>query len=83
MAVLARLRSGGRDEVVVHERTEAGRTHGFAVTYGEDMLDDAFRNDPEGGEALRRAARLWNAQEIRVADHRPVHVGGKYGYAIA
>ncbi|ALE81623.1 hypothetical protein WY02_28410 [Pseudonocardia sp. AL041005-10] len=83
LAVLARLRSGGRDEVVVHERNEAGRTHGFAVTYGEDMLDDAFRNDPEGGEALRRASRLWNAQEIRVGDHRPVHVGGKYGYAIA
>jgi anthraniloyl-CoA monooxygenase len=82
-AILAKLRSGGRDEVVVHERNRPGETHGFAVTFGEDLLDDAFRNDPDGGQALRRAARLWNAQEIRVGDARPVHVGGKYGYSIA
>lgn len=83
LAVLAKLRSGGRDEVVVHERNRPGETHGFAVTFGEDLLDDAFRNDPDGGPALRRAARLWNAQEIRVGNDRPVHVGGKYGYSIA
>ncbi|MFP5070596.1 FAD-dependent monooxygenase [Pseudonocardia nantongensis] len=83
MAILAKLRSGGRDEVTVHERNPAGETHGFAVTFGEDLLDEAFRNDPEGGPALRRVARLWNAQQIRVGDHRPVHVGGKYGYSIA
>nr|WP_222131862.1 FAD-dependent monooxygenase [Pseudonocardia sp. C8] len=80
---MAAIRSGGRDEVVVLERNEPGRTHGFAVTFGEDLLDDAFRNDPAGGAALRRAARLWSAQEIRVGDHRPAHVGGKYGYSIA
>lgn len=83
LAVLARLRSGGRDEVVVHERNRPGETHGFAVTFGEDLLDEVFRDDPAGGPALRRAARLWNAQEIRVGDARPVHVGGKYGYSIA
>ena len=82
-AVLAAIRSGGRDEIVVHERNPAGRTHGFAVTFGEDLLDEAFRYDPAGGPALRDAARLWSAQEIRVADHPAAHVGGKYGYSIA
>ncbi|BBG01641.1 MULTISPECIES: FAD-dependent monooxygenase [Pseudonocardia] len=83
LAILARLRSGGRDEVVVHERNERGWTHGFGVTFGEDLLDDFFRTDPAGAPALRRASRLWSDQMVRIGDLKPVHLGGKYGYSMA
>ena len=83
LAILARLRSGGRDEVVVHERNELGRTHGFGVTFGEDLLDDFYRTDPAGAPALRRASRLWSDQMVRIGDRKPVHLGGKYGYSMA
>ncbi|MDN5915256.1 MAG: FAD-dependent monooxygenase [Pseudonocardia sp.] len=82
LAILARLRSGGRDEVTVLERNEPGRTHGFGVTFGEDLLDDLFRTDPEGAPALRAASRLWCQQTVRIGEHRPVHLGGKYGYSM-
>ncbi|MEV1293549.1 FAD-dependent monooxygenase [Pseudonocardia sp. NPDC049635] len=83
LAILARLRSGGRDEVVVHERNARGWTHGFGVTFGEDLLDDFFRNDPAGAPALRRASRLWSDQMVRIGHLKPVHLGGKYGYSMA
>ena len=83
LAILARLRSGGRDEVVVHERNRRGWTHGFGVTFGEDLLDDFFRTDPAGAPALRRASRLWSDQMVRIGDLKPVHLGGKYGYSMA
>ncbi|RZT85408.1 2-polyprenyl-6-methoxyphenol hydroxylase-like FAD-dependent oxidoreductase [Pseudonocardia sediminis] len=82
LAILARLRSGGRDEVTVLERNAPGRTHGFGVTFGEDLLDDLFRTDPEGAPALRAASRLWCEQTVRIGDRRPVHLGGKYGYSM-
>ena len=82
LAILARLRSGGRDEVTVLERNEPGCTHGFGVTFGEDLLDDLYRTDPQGAPALRAASRLWCRQTVRIGDHRPVHLGGKYGYSM-
>lgn len=83
LGILARLRSGGRDEVTVYERNPRGSTHGFAVTFGEDLLDDLYRHDPVSARELRACARIWNAQSVLVGDARPVHLGGKYGYSIA
>ncbi|MBC3191538.1 FAD-dependent monooxygenase [Pseudonocardia sp. C8] len=81
LSVLARLRSGGRDEVVVAERNERGTASGFAVTLGEDVLDEFFRTDPVGAERVRAAAHMWDSQVVEVAGER-VHLGGRYGYAI-
>ncbi|ANY08713.1 FAD-dependent monooxygenase [Pseudonocardia sp. HH130630-07] len=69
--------------MTVYERNPRGRTHGFAVTFGEDLLDEAHRCDPVSARWLRSSARLWNAQSVLVGDARPVHLGGKYGYSIA
>ncbi|GAA1860639.1 FAD-dependent monooxygenase [Pseudonocardia ailaonensis] len=80
-AIQARLRSGGRDEVVVAERSGYGSAQGFAVTLGEDILDAAYRADPVGAPALRGALHLWGDQVVDVAG-RQVHLGGRYGYAV-
>ncbi len=85
-AVLARLRSGGRDEVTVVERGEVGTAQGFAVTLGEDILDGLYRTDPVGARAVRAAAHVWGDQVVEIGSPdgrtRPVHLGGRYGYSI-
>ena len=80
-SLLARLRSGGRDEVVLAERRPPGTAAGFAVTLGEDILDDLYRTDPVGAERVRAAAHVWDSQVVTVGPKR-VHLGGRYGYSI-
>ncbi|RZT85409.1 2-polyprenyl-6-methoxyphenol hydroxylase-like FAD-dependent oxidoreductase [Pseudonocardia sediminis] len=80
-SILARLRSGGRDEVTVLERNGFGTAQGFAVTLGEDILDGLFRTDPVGAHAVRAAAHVWGEQVVEVGPS-PVHLGGRYGYSI-
>lgn len=80
-SLLARLRSGGRDEVVLAERRPPGTAAGFAVTLGEDILDDLYRTDPVGAERVRAAAHVWDSQVVTVGPRR-VHLGGRYGYSI-
>lgn len=86
LAILARLRSGGRDEVTVVERGGAGATRGFAVTLGEDILDGLYRTDPVGARSVRAAAQVWGEQVVEIGSpggrSRPVHLGGRYGYSI-
>ncbi|MEQ3552479.1 FAD-dependent monooxygenase [Pseudonocardia nematodicida] len=81
LGILARLRSGGRAEVVVAERNAPGTAPGFAVTLGEDILDELYRTDPVGAEGVRAAAHVWGDQVVEVGDET-VHLGGRYGYAI-
>ncbi|ANY08714.1 FAD-dependent monooxygenase [Pseudonocardia sp. HH130630-07] len=81
LGILARLRSRGRAEVVVAERNAPGTASGFAVTLGEDILDELYRTDPEGAPAIRAAAHVWDSQVVEVAG-RTVHLGGRYGYSI-
>ncbi|BBG05705.1 MULTISPECIES: FAD-dependent monooxygenase [Pseudonocardia] len=81
LAILARLRSDGRDEVVVAERNPPGEASGFAVTLGEDILDELYRTDPVGADGVRAAAHVWGDQVVEVAGET-VHLGGRYGYSI-
>lgn len=81
LGILARLRSGGRDEVVVAERNAPGTASGFAVTLGEDILDELYRTDPGGAPTIRAAAHVWDRQVVEV-EGATVHLGGRYGYSI-
>ncbi|NMH98392.1 FAD-dependent monooxygenase [Pseudonocardia acidicola] len=81
-AMLAKLRSV-RDDVAIVERNPLGATHGWGVTFGEDLLDDLYRNDPESARAIRSAAHLWAGQVVRIGAQPPVHLGGKYGYSMS
>jgi anthraniloyl-CoA monooxygenase len=80
-AVLAKRRRPA-DAVTVVERNRRGATNGWAVTFGEDLLDDLVRNDPRSARAVRDSAVLWSDQVVRIGDRPPVHLGGKYGYSM-
>jgi anthraniloyl-CoA monooxygenase len=80
-AILAKLHSAGADVAVV-ERNRPDTTHSWGVTFGEDFLDDLHLSDPHSARSVRAAALLWSDQVVRVGGHRPVHLGGKYGYSI-
>jgi 2-polyprenyl-6-methoxyphenol hydroxylase-like FAD-dependent oxidoreductase len=76
------LRGAGiADEVVVVERNPAGVTHGWGVTFWDELLDALHRHDPPTERALRAAAVVWNGQVLRVDERPPVFLGGS-GYAV-
>ncbi|MCF7548461.1 FAD-dependent monooxygenase [Pseudonocardia sp. WMMC193] len=79
--ILARL-SDPSTEVEVLERSAPADTHGWGVVFGENLLDDLHRHDPEGGRRLREAATVWARQEVRVGVAEPVHLGGRYGFSM-
>jgi 2-polyprenyl-6-methoxyphenol hydroxylase-like FAD-dependent oxidoreductase len=79
-AVAAKLRSPDLDVTVV-ERNARGATYGWGVVFWDDLLDTLHGVDPVSGRALRRAARLWEGQEVRLPGGRVAHLGG-YGFSI-
>ncbi|MFR9807274.1 FAD-dependent monooxygenase [Pseudonocardia sp. RS010] len=80
-AILAKL-ADPTAEVEVLERNAPGATHGWGITFGEDLLDDLYRHDAESGRAIREAAILWGDQVVRIGGRPPVHLGGKYGFSM-
>ena len=80
-AILTALRDPTA-EVEVLERTAPAATHGWGVVFGENLLDDLHRHDPEGGRLLREAATVWSRQVVRVGAAEPVHLGGRYGFSM-
>ena len=81
-ALLSKLRSP-RAEVTVIERNAPGATHGWGVTWGDELLDDLYACDPVSARRLRGASLLWGKQEVRIDGRSPVHLGGKYGYSMS
>ncbi|WP_181781551.1 FAD-dependent monooxygenase [Pseudonocardia pini] len=80
-AILAALREPDA-EVEVLERYAPGDTHGWGVVFGESLLDDLYRNDPESARTLRDAATVWSRQVVRVGGAEPVYLGGRYGFSM-
>ncbi|MHC1559592.1 FAD-dependent monooxygenase [Actinomycetospora sp. C-140] len=74
-------RAGVADEVVVVERDPAGVTHGWGVTFWDELLDALHRHDPPTERALRAAAVVWDGQVLQVDRRAPVFLGGS-GYAV-
>ncbi len=81
-ALLSKLRSP-RAEVTVIERNAPGATHGWGVTWGDELLDDLYTCDPVSARRLRGASMLWGKQVVRIDGRPPVHLGGKYGYSMS
>src|SRR5689334_25366780 len=80
-AVLAKLADPAH-EVTVLERDPAGVTYGWGVVFWDDLLDALHAHDPVSARAVHAAAAPWNGQEVRVAGHRPVHLGGGAGFGV-
>ncbi len=81
-ALLSKLRSP-RSEITVIERNAPGATHGWGVTWGDELLDDLYTCDPVSARRLRGASLLWGKQVVRIDGRPPVHLGGKYGYSMS
>ena len=69
--------------VTVIERNAPGATHGWGVTWGDELLDDLYTCDPVSARRLRGASLLWGKQVVRIDGRPPVHLGGKYGYSMS
>ena len=80
-AILAKLRDR-RHDVTVIERNKPGTTHGWGVSWSDELLDELYAGDPVTGRRLRIASREWNGQRVCIDDHPVAHIGGRYGYSI-
>lgn len=80
-ALLTKLRRP-EHEVCVLERDSALAGYGWGVVFWDDLLDGLFAQDPVSAHRIRRAAVLWNGQQVRLPGQRPAHLGG-YGFSIA
>ena len=80
-AILAKLRDR-RHDVTVVERNKPGTTHGWGVSWSDELLDELYAGDPVTGRRLRIASREWNGQRVCIDDHPVAHIGGRYGYSI-
>ena len=80
-AILAKLRDR-RHDVTVVERNKPGTTHGWGVSWSDELLDEVYADDPTTGRRLRAAVRGWNGQQVCIDDHPAVHLGGRYGYSV-
>ncbi len=81
LAIMTKLRRP-HDTVTVHERGERGSTHGWAVVFSADFLDDLYAADLRSGRQLASVATTCADERVRVAGGRPVYLGGLYSYSI-
>ena len=69
-AILAKLRDR-RHDVTVVERNKPGTTHGWGVSWSDELLDELYSEDPVTGRRLRAVSREWNGQKVCIDDHAP------------
>jgi anthraniloyl-CoA monooxygenase len=80
VATLAKLRNPDH-RVTVIERNPAGVTHGWGVVFGEDFLDQLYRNDPVSAREIRAITSLWDDQHVHIGGRTTAHLGG-YGFSV-
>lgn len=79
-AILMKRRDPGHD-VTVYERNPLDVTHGFGVTFWDELLSALFINDPTSAAEIKAAAFDWRGQEVDVDGRSPVPSDGT-GYGI-
>jgi anthraniloyl-CoA monooxygenase len=80
VAILTALRDPAA-EVTVLERNPEGVTHGWGVTFSDDVLDSLYAGDPVSAAAIHRDPASWGDQVVLLPGRPVAHLGG-YGFAI-
>lgn len=73
-ALLMKLRAPGHD-ITIFERNAAGSTHGWGVTFGDDLLAKLYESDPESAREIDRAAFRPVGQVADIEGTRVPHPG--------
>lgn len=79
-AVLMKLLDRAHD-VTVFERNAAGSSHGWGVTFGDDLLGKLHHGDPVSGREIGQATFRWHRQVVDVQGW-PVQQASGDGYSI-
>lgn len=81
LSLLLKLRDPGHD-VTVFERRRSSAS-GWGVTFGPDLLQQFYRNDPESAREIQQAVSCWRDQVAYIRGEKVMmHSGGK-GYSIS
>lgn len=73
-ALLMKLCDRGHD-VTIFERNAAGSTHGWGVTFGEDLLAKLYECDPASAKAIDQATFRPASQVVEFQGRRVPHQG--------
>ena len=79
-AILVKLRNKEHD-IIVLERRSAGRTYGWGIVFGEDLLDNLYNNDLESAQEIYASSVWCDAEQVHIRGKEVAHLGG-YTHAI-
>ena len=73
-ALLMKLRDAGHD-ITIFERNAAGSTHGWGVTFGDDLLAKLYNSDPASAKTIDQATFRPVNQVVEFQGKRVAHQG--------
>jgi 2-polyprenyl-6-methoxyphenol hydroxylase-like FAD-dependent oxidoreductase len=63
-------------EVTVYERNQEKSGYGWGVTFGPELLQELYRNDPDSARDIDNAAFRWRDQFVDIRGERVTYDGG-------
>ena len=78
--LLMKLHDPGHD-ITIFERSAAGATYGWGVTFGDDLLGKLYRSDLRSARKIHQAAFRWVDHVVDVQGERLLYPGAP-GYSI-
>ena len=80
-SLLAKLRNP-EHEITVYERRAAGASYGWGVSFGYDLIQKFYANDPESAREIEDATLCWRDQYVDIRGESVVYAGGVDVYNI-
>jgi 2-polyprenyl-6-methoxyphenol hydroxylase-like FAD-dependent oxidoreductase len=78
-ALSMKLRDPSHD-IMVFERSKAGSSFGWGITFEPSLKQKLYGNDPESAREIERAASVWREQFIDIRGERILYDGGENMY---
>lgn len=80
-SLLAKLRNP-EHEITIYERRAAGSSYGWGVSFGYELIQKFYRNDPESAREIEAATLRWRDQSVDIRGESVAYAGGVDVYNI-
>ena len=80
-SILAKI-SNPEHEITVYERSAAGSSYGWGVSFGPDLVQKLYGNDPESAREMEDSALRWRNQSVDIHGKHVTYHGSTDVYNI-
>jgi 2-polyprenyl-6-methoxyphenol hydroxylase-like FAD-dependent oxidoreductase len=80
-SILAKLRNP-EHEITVYERRAAGSSYGWGVSFGPDLVQKLYANDPESAREIEDSTLRWRTQSVDIHGKNVSYAGSVDVYNI-